>query len=74
MFKTHVKDETEVAPSKWNDYRYMVNIVTSKFFLAILVCLRIAFDIHYYYFPRCHCEYTAVSRSILFLTLELSFF
>lgn len=67
VFKTlKVKNKPEVSPL--TDYRYMVNIVTSKFWR--LGCLRVAFDIPS--FSRCHCEYTAVSRSILFRLFEFS--
>lgn len=61
-----VKNKPEISPL--TDYRYMVNIVTSKFWR--LNHLRFVFDIPS--FPRCHCEHTTVSRSILFRPFRFS--
>lgn len=62
-----VKNKPEISPL--TDYRYMVNIVTSKFWC--LNYLRFTFD--FPSFPRCHCEYTTVRRSILFSTFWVFF-
>jgi hypothetical protein len=73
VFKTHAKDKV----TQKNDYRYMVNVVTSKFFFLVFcrgVCLFDDISFLFFSFSRCHCEYTAVSRSILFSTLAWVFF